>query len=251
MPTPLKQHQSLISLFAQKPCWEIKPLADCIGYSTRSVQRFLAELGYINSFSDNGRWYTLSSIPRFNQDGLWFYEDIGFSQSGNLTNTLVDLATASPAGMTAEELGEKLRCRCHSVLVQLCRRGRLRRQKIGRCHRYFAATDESASEQLQVISAQAKNAELLPAEIAVFVLVEFIHHPNYSCKRLAEALARKKNVVVQAARIQSLFEQHGIKKKPELWRQGITRVEILAGPTEPGDKAGGVVPTASCCPLYP
>ncbi len=213
MPTTLKQHQSLISLFAQKPCWEINPLADSIGYSTRSVQRFLAELGYISSFTDNGRWYTLCSIPRFNQDGLWFYEDIGFSQSGSLTNTLVDLAAGSPAGMTAEELGEKLRCRCHSVLVQLCRCGRLRRQKIGRCHRYFAATAEAASEQLQVISAQAKNAEFLPAEIAVFVLVEFIHHPNYSCKRLAAVLARKRNVVVQAMQIQKLFEQHGIKKK--------------------------------------
>ena len=138
MPLDTKPSQRLSTLFLEQPCWMIEPLAAELRYSIPSVRRFLTEVGYYSSFTHNGGWYTLRSIPRFGQDGLWFYSDIGFSRAGSLTNTLVDLTTRSAAGMTAEQLGAKLRCRCHSVLVQLCRQGRLQRQKIGRSHVYLA-----------------------------------------------------------------------------------------------------------------
>jgi hypothetical protein len=114
----------------------IKPLSSELNYSIPSVRRFLGEVGYFSSFTHNGGWYTLRSIPRFDSDGLWFYKDIGFSRAGNLTNALVDMTTRSTTGLSAEQLGRKLHCRCHSVLVQLCRQGRLQRQKIGCCHIY-------------------------------------------------------------------------------------------------------------------
>lgn len=132
MSSSAKSGQRLAALFVAQPCWMIEPLAAELRYSIPSVRRFLAELGYYSSFTHNGGWYTLRSIPRFNPDRLWFHSDIGFSRAGSLTNTLVDLTTRSTAGMTAEQLGAKLRCRCHSVLVQLVRQGKLKREKTGR-----------------------------------------------------------------------------------------------------------------------
>ena len=35
------------------------------------------------SFTHNGGWYTLRSIPRFGRDGLWFESDIGLGTGGN------------------------------------------------------------------------------------------------------------------------------------------------------------------------
>lgn len=110
--------QHLVSLFVLQPCWMIEPLASELGYSVPSVRRFLTETGYYSSFTHNGRWYTLRSIPQFDRDGLWFFDTIGYSRAGSLTNTLIDLTSRSQAGMTAEQLGGKLRCRCHSILVQ-------------------------------------------------------------------------------------------------------------------------------------
>jgi len=109
MPLDAKPSQRLSRLFLDQPCWLIEPLADELNYSILSVRRFLAEVGYFSSFTHNGRWYTLRSIPRFGPDGLWFYSDIGFSRAGTLTNTLVDLATRSATGLSAEQLGAKLR----------------------------------------------------------------------------------------------------------------------------------------------
>ena len=210
MPFDTKPSQRLSTLFLEQPCWMIEPLAAELRYSIPSVRRFLAEVGYYSSFTHNGGWYTLRSIPRFGQDGLWFYSDIGFSRAGSLTNTLVDLTTRSAAGMTAEQLGAKLRCRCHSVLVQLCRQGRLQRQKIGRSHVYLAIDPHIAAVQRQ--SVESLSVIQLPAEIAVLILVEFIRNPDSSFEQLATAISRKKSVTVEAAQIERLFDQHGLKK---------------------------------------
>ena len=100
--------QTMTELFEKQPCWMIQPLADAMHYSIPSVRRFLAEAEYYSSFTHNGRWYTLRRIPRFNRDGLWFHQNIGFSRAGSLTNTLIALIGRSPAGMSAEQLGAKL-----------------------------------------------------------------------------------------------------------------------------------------------
>lgn len=206
--TQTKQH--LISLFAEKPCWMIEPLAAQLRYSIPSVRRFLVQTGYYNSFTHNGGWYTLRSIPRFANDGLWFYDNIGFSKIGSLTSTLIHLVQRSPSGMTAEQLGEKLRCRCHSVLVQLFRQGRLQRQKMGRSHVYLAIDPETAAIQRQ--SLQVSPAVHLPAEIAVLILAEFIRNPQSGFTELSKAISRRSHIRVDVAMIQTLFEQHGLKK---------------------------------------
>lgn len=203
-----KLGERLSTLFLEQPCWMIEPLATELRYSIPSVRRFLTEVGYYSSFSHNGGWYTLRSIPRFGQDGLWFYSDIGFSRAGSLTNTLVDLTTRSGAGMSAEQLGTKLRCRCHSVLIQLCRQGRLQRQKIGHSHVYLAIDPHIAAVQRQTVLSVVQ----FPAEIAVLILVEFIRNPDSSFEQLAKAISRKTSVAVKAAQIERLFDQHGLKK---------------------------------------
>lgn len=205
-------HQHLVFLFTQKPCWMIEPLATQLHYSIPSVRRFLTETGYYSSFTHNGGWYTLRSIPRFSRDGLWFYNDIGFSRAGSLTKTLIDLTTRSPAGLSAEQLGEKLRCRCHSVLVHLYRQGRLQREKQGRSYLYFAAELQTAASQRQALTKQHQPVTQLPSEIAVLLLVEFIRSPESTFDQLAKKIGHKQNVTINVAQIERFFEQHGLKK---------------------------------------
>ncbi len=206
------RQQHLVSLFVQQPCWMIEPLAAELGYSIPSTRRFLGEIGYCSSFTHNGKWYTLHSIPRFGRDGLWFYEAIGFSRVGSLTNTLVHLVKRSSAGMTAEQLGEKLCCRCHSVLVRLCRCGKLERRKMGRSHVYLAADPATQAGQLEVLTRQNRPLGQVPAEIAVFILAEFIRCPNLSFEQLAETIASNRGIALEAAQVEALFALHGLKK---------------------------------------
>jgi hypothetical protein len=204
--------EKLYSLFEKQPCWMIEPLAAAMAYSITSVRRFLAASGYYSCFTDNGVWYTLRSIPRFDNDGLWFFTDIGFSRAGSLINTLVVLITKSPKGMTAEELGEKLHCRCHYVLVDLVRKGRLRRWKLERSYIYTAADPNIAAVQQKVT---ASSVTQLPAEIAVLILVEFVNNPASSFVQLAKVISESKKITVSSAQIEALFYRLGVKKIPQ------------------------------------
>lgn len=212
MPADSMPQQHLVSLFALQPCWMIEQLASELGYSVPSVRRFLTETGYYSSFTHNGRWYTLHSIPQFDRDGLWFFDTIGYSRAGSLTNTLIDLTNRSPAGMTAEQLGEKLRCRCHSILVQLYRRGKLQRLKLGRSHVYLAMDPPTQAMQRQAMAGKSSPAVQLPAEVAVLILAEFIRHPDFSFEQLARVITHRCRIALDAMQIEELFTLHGIKK---------------------------------------
>ena len=213
MPIHTKPTQHITSLFQQQPCWMIEPLATELQYSVPSVRRFLSTIGYYSSFTHNGAWYTLRPIPKFGRNGLWFHGDIGFSKAGSLTRTLIHLVSRSPSGMTAEQLGEIIGGRYHSVLVKLSRQGRIQRQKLGRSYCYLSIDPPTASHQRQVVDMQLLPAEPLPAEIAILVLVEFIHHPDADSKQLAQAIMQKKRVSVNISQIEGFLDLHGLKKK--------------------------------------
>jgi hypothetical protein len=214
MSSEIQPNQKLVALFSDQPCWQLETLAENLNYSVRSIQRFLIKVGYHRSFTHNGKWYTLHHIPVFNHDGLWFTDGIGFSKAGNLINTLIKLITNSHAGLTAEVLGEKLRSRCHSVLVQLYRRGKLQREKVGRSYVYLAADPHIAESQRQALAGQSLPATPVPAEIAVLVFVEFIQNPQASFEQLAAILKTNRQVTVTARQIERVFTQYGVKKTP-------------------------------------
>jgi hypothetical protein len=202
--------QRIVYLFSNQPCWMIEPLAVELKYSIPSVRRFLRQVGYYSSFTHNGGWYTLGSIPRFDRDGLWFFRDIGFSRAGSITRTLVHLINRSPAGLNAEQLGQKLRSRSHTILVQLWRQAKIQRRKSGRSYIYIAADPQIAAIQHQAhISLPVAS---LPAEIAVLILVEFIRHPDSSFEQLAAVITRTKHITVDASQVKKLFQEHGLKK---------------------------------------
>ena len=205
-------NEQLTAFFAKQPCWMIEPLSAELKYSIPSVRRFLMAVGYYSSFTHNGKWYTLCSIPSFNREGLWFHHEIGFSRAGSLTKTLITLTANSPAGVTAEPLGEKLHCRCHAVLVQLHRKKKLQRQKAGRSFIYLAAEPRTVARQRQAISLQSAQIQQLPAEIAVLILVEFIRNPEAGFAQLAKTIKRSRKVTVEVVQIERLFQQYALKK---------------------------------------
>jgi len=202
----------LADLFQKEPCWMIEELSRQMDYSIPSTRRFLVQTGYYSSFTHNGRWYTLASIPRFCADGLWFHRDIGFSRAGSLTRTLVALIDASRAGMSAGQLGQKLRCRCHGVLVDLWRRGLIERQRSARAHVYLSCDAQTADAQRRAMAPSVST--VMPAEIAVLVLAEFIRQPSAEAAELARRVSAKTAVRIGADQIRALFESHGLKKTP-------------------------------------
>ena len=118
-------HSQLAELFNQEKCYTIDQLSRRLNYSLISIRRFLKVMGYYSSFTHNSKWYTLRSIPSFDNNGIWFYQDIGFCKHGNLNQTIGRFIDKSFQGLTAKDLFNILSVPCHPVLTQMYKRKKL------------------------------------------------------------------------------------------------------------------------------
>jgi hypothetical protein len=210
LPLPL---QRMRALFSRQRCWMIDDISNQLGYAVISIRRFLKQIGYFRSFTHNGKWYTLRSIPAFNKDGIWIYEDIGFSKHGNLTQTITHIINRSPQGCTAKELAGKLHYSCYAVLTNMYKGKMIDRVKLTGEFSYISIDDKINLRQLERLK-MAKTPQPISAETAVFVLVEFIKDPQLSFKDISARLKRNRNITVSPKDIDQFFQKHGIKKNP-------------------------------------
>jgi len=138
----------------------------------RTVFRKLSQLSYRSSYSHRGGFYTLDSIARFDQDGLWGCRGAWFSRQGTLLATAEHLVAEAPAGYFAHELEARLHVSVKDALRQLVEEGRLGRQPLGPRYLYTAADrvrrqEQWARRQAQLASRDPQE-EQLRAAIALF-----------------------------------------------------------------------------------
>ncbi len=101
--------------------------------SRMTVFGALKKCGYYSSYNYNAGFYTLVDIPRFDQHGLWEYDDKRFSRFRTLNETLVQLVENSLAGYTAGELDELLGVECRHFLQRLADEQRIVRKNRDAC----------------------------------------------------------------------------------------------------------------------
>lgn len=145
-----------------------------------SVFRRLKVLGYLSSFTHGGRYYTLKELVRFDQWGLWFYRDVGFSRAGTLKATVVDLVESSSCGLTPKELVGLLKLpvpgSLYNALGELVGSGHVSRSIEAGLHLYLSTTAHRAREQFAERQRQRGHLKPLPAQVAtelvIVILVE-------------------------------------------------------------------------------
>lgn len=116
--------------------------------STMTVFRKLRAAGYLSSYSHRGKYYTIGSIPKFDQSGLWSYNSVRFSKYGNLIETAREFIDNSTAGLTAKELEKILHVEVKHTLLHLFKTGCVYRKKVSGIYVYAAC--ESARRKLQM-----------------------------------------------------------------------------------------------------
>ena len=208
-------HYQLAELFKQEKCYTIDELSRRLNYSLISIRRFLKVIGYYSSFTHNSKWYTLRSIPSFNQNGIWFYQDIGFCKHGNLNQTIGRFIDKSFQGLTAKDLFNMLSVPCHPVLNQMYKKKKIDRFNTPKGFVYLTTSESKKRLQLkrlQVLTPAPKIEHLNP-QTAVYVLVELIKNPKASFLELSVAV-NKKGVTASHQAIAQLFKDYDLKKTP-------------------------------------
>ncbi len=216
MRTPQFTLNDVLKSFACKEVLSKAELLREYGCSPMTIWRLLRGVGYFTSYNYNAKYYTLATIPLFDDHGLWTYQDIRFSKWGKLPETIVAVIERSPGGMTAHELAELLHVRnSKPLLTQLILKQRLWREAVGRSYVYLAVEQSQQEQQLRRRIEQAP-VQLLPApQQIIALLVEMIRHPQQTPRQWARRLARG-NIRLGTQDISAVIEHYHLTVKKGL-----------------------------------
>jgi hypothetical protein len=183
--------------------------------SRRSLYRDLSALGYLSSYTNGGRYYTLADIPDFDEWGLWFHGAIGFSRAGTLKETAAAQVEDAADGRTHGELSNLLRVRVHNTLLELVRQGRLGRQPYRGKLLYVSTDPQRAAEQVErreeIDRALAEVLRVPTDEEEVEVLVEALRAaPEVpSAQEVVRRLAAR-GIGLEPRHVEQVYEAHGL-----------------------------------------
>jgi len=192
----------------------IEHLASLLDCSPRTAQRRLKQWQTFRSYNQNSRFYTLPSIPKFDECGLWRHKRIFFSKYGNLKQAVIHIVKNSKMGLDAGEIGKLVGLSPRSFMSHLRDVPGLHREKYEGRFVYFSDEKDSQLKQKQKRKEALKHRALqLPSDTdAVFILVDRIKHPGSTIEECSRRLREKVKDISHEA-IRFLFEYHGIVKK--------------------------------------
>ena len=197
MNTPKYHLQAIRQFFDRHKIATLDQLREALGSPSRcTVFRKLSDLQYLSSYSHRGKYYTLKSIARFSEQGLWSFHSVRFSRFGNLLQTCQDIVHHSDAGYSASELKDILQVKTKHALTKLVRDGRLAREMFDSVYVYLSEQKVVASRQMKVRNAllQQSPASLIVAnpdlatDEAKALLVLFCSMLNEKQRRLYAGL---------------------------------------------------------------
>ena len=182
-----------------------------------SLFRDLKKVELLTSYSHAGQHHALKSMVKFNPNGLWFHEQISFSKHGTLKNTLIQIVSNSPTGMTHKELKNLLRIQVQNPLTHLIKTDSLQRRSLAdQVFVYLAHEDSMAQAQWQkrLDFNEKALSVILPSEtIIIDILLEIIrgHERIIDAKELSYNL-KQRGINVQQNQLVYVLTYYDIKK---------------------------------------
>jgi hypothetical protein len=196
-----------------KRVFMLDQLVSTLGCSIPTARLKLKRWGAYTSYNQNGRYYTLPSVPRFDHNGLWCFEYVCFSKNGNLRYTLVYLIEKAAAGLTGKEIGDLVRLPPRSFLHHFRDVPGIKREKIGGVYVYFADNPDRYQVQLALRLQQVADVqESMRDGDAVLVLSALIRHHKITLEEIM-ALPEIKSAGLSTHAVRGFMIREGLQKK--------------------------------------
>ena len=188
-------------------------LLSSLSCATPTARLKLKQWKAYTSYNRNSRYYTMPTVPRFDENGLWHYENISFSKYGNLRNTVIHLINNSVSGLSGTEIGDLVRLSPRSFLHHFRDVAGIHREKREGVYVYFSGDADRHKEQLQIrLSILPATGKLFTDADAVVILAALIKHHEICLEdimALPEVGERKFSPFV----IRQFLDHHGLFKK--------------------------------------
>jgi hypothetical protein len=160
-----------------------------------------------------GQYYTLFEIAEFDANGLWQYDEIGFSRHGTLLDTIVYLVDQSPEGMTNNELQEKFHLVVKAALIDLVKKKKLVREKRTNRYVYLSSDLTKGRKQLKRREEFTFDSSLDDSiSLRVLLMAYRLVGGSASPKQVATSL-KKEGSKITLEVVRQVFQKYDIVKK--------------------------------------
>ncbi len=212
-------HKKLENFIKSRRVVQMRDLFEAVESTSRmTVFRRLSGVEYLCSYTHAGRYYTLFDIARFDSDGIWFYDDIGFSQNGSLKNTVTYLVDNGDGGKFHSDLERQLRVRVHNVLLDLVRTKQIKRTKFEGQFLYLSSDKARSTKQIEQRDKLSMQLRRIPVFITQPMVIEILaevirqskRHPH--ADQVASALAIR-GLPIAENDVMTVFDHYDIEKK--------------------------------------
>ncbi len=181
-----------------------------------SLFRDLKKLDLLSSYTHTGQYHALARLARFDEDGLWFFQGVGFSRYGTLKRSLIHVISHSQAGVTHREMRKLFRVEVQKPLTDLVSTNAVTRQLLpSRIYVYLSADETSVAQLERRLAIGDKALEVaLPVEsIRIEILVEVIRAPERTFdEKVLGPVLRERGVLVKDDEVRYVLAYYDIKK---------------------------------------
>jgi len=176
---------NLTNIFLKHPVLSIEDLKNVLQTNSRmTVFRKLKQLPYKSSYSHCGRYYTLDSIAKYNDMGIWTYNQIYFSQYGTLKSTVLKHIEKSIYGLASFELEEFLHVPVYNTVLNLYKMHMIDRKQIGKEYVYLSLKNGDTQFHSRKQKIQSKHKQMIEQNNAGEYLTLFMSLLNEKQQRL-------------------------------------------------------------------
>jgi len=182
---------------------------------SKTIFRYLKEIGYLTSYNNAGGFYTMPHIPKFDEYGLWHYEGASFSKFGTLKSTICSMIETSPEGFTHRELKQLLRCRVQNTLNDLTKNNIISRVSVNGLFVYISANKEKGLVQISKREKKSgikkSQGETIELPIVIEILLELLRSSVWDAKTISRNL-HVRGVSVTEQQVKEVFLRYNLKK---------------------------------------
>ncbi|MBT9439144.1 MAG: hypothetical protein GAS50_08125 [Desulfobacterales bacterium] len=212
-----ERKRNIEKLFSKEKVVTIEALKNMLDTDfSKTVFRYLKEIGYLSSYNNAGKFYTLPNIPRYDEYGLWHYEAASFSRFGTLKSTISSMIDGSHEGFTHGELKQLLRCRVQNTLNDLIKNNIVSRESINGLFVYTSTDRKKVEDQISQREKKSRigKSQVVGIELPIIIeiLLELLRLSIWDTKTISRNLHIRK-VTVTEPQVKEVLRHYNLKKK--------------------------------------
>jgi len=211
--------QTIKELIRKKKVLSFEKIEQSVNVSGITVRRDLRALNYITSYTHRGRFITLPKIPRFDNNGIWFFHEIGFSQYGNSFESIIKLIDQSKQGLSREEVEDILKIGISKQIQILIRQEKLNRVKLGGKYIYLPDDMMQNEKKKYRLIGKRQSEDYFEKDVRkkdlIVLLKAVLEHNGIKMTNLKQ-IVKKYNLKLPIKKIEKLLTENQLteKKKP-------------------------------------